>query len=77
MRTIRLEDLLKERKAKLKIALEIENGMPSRLPGRRPRDPEKEKLLIKLEKARRQQMIDSGKLEIIDAKHWIWHIDHS
>ncbi len=76
MKTIRFEDWKKERKAKLKIALEIENSIPDRLPGRRLRDPEKEKLLIKLEKARRQKMIDSGKLEIISPKHWIWHIDH-
>jgi hypothetical protein len=75
MRRISLEDWKKERRAKFKIAVDVENSLPDRLPGRRPRDPEKEKILIQLEKARREQLIRTGKIEIIGPRHWRWHIE--
>ncbi len=74
MRTISFEEWKKQRKAKFAIAVEVENRFPHRLPGRRPRDPEKEKILIRLEKARRQRMIESGKIEILGPRHWRWRI---
>ena len=74
MRRMRLEDWKKERKTRLPIAVDVENSLPDRLPGRRPRDPEKEQILITLESARLERFIKTGKIEIIGPRHWRWHI---
>lgn len=74
MRRMRLEDWKKERKTRLPIAVDVENSLPDRLPGRRPRDPEKERILIALESARLKRFIKTGKIEIIGPRHWRWRI---
>lgn len=74
MRTIKFEDWKKERKAKLAKAIEVENLLPDRLAGRRPRDPEKEEILTQLDVARRNRMIESGKLQILGPRHYRWRI---
>lgn len=74
MRSINFEDWKKARKAKFRLALEVENSLSERSPGRRPRDPEKEELLIRLEKSRKEKMIASGKLEILGPRHYRWRI---
>ena len=52
-----------------------ESDRPGRLPGRRPRDPEKERLLTEMLKARWQQLIDSGKLEVVGPRKYKWHTE--
>gem|GEM_PF-2981277 len=47
----------------------------NRLPGNRPRDPEKKRLISELDKARFDRYIASGKLQIINLRHWKWRID--
>ena len=74
MRRMRLEDWKKERKTRLPIAVDVENSLPDHLPGRRPRDPEKEQILIALESARLERFIKTGKIEIIGPRHWRWRI---
>jgi|GEM_PF-6288270 len=75
MRSIDYEDWKKRRQGQFLTAVEVENRFMGPHIGRRPRDPEKEQLLIKLEKARRQHLIDTGKLEILGPRLWKWRID--
>ena len=48
----------------------IENAFEGRVPGRRPRDDEKELLLIRMDIARQHRYIESGKLRIISQRLW-------
>ena len=75
MRCVSYEEWKKERKSKFAIAIAVDNSLPERLPGRRPRDPEKETLLIEVEMSRRQRWIETGKLEIIGPRHWKYRVD--
>ena len=43
---------------------------PTRLPRRRPRDPEEERVLIKLAKAKRERWLREGKLQILGERHY-------
>lgn len=75
MRTIRYEDWKKRRREMFRTAVEVENRLGGPSGGNRPRDPEKEQLLIRLEMARRQRFIDSGKLQILGPRKMRWRID--
>lgn len=74
MRKIKYEDLKKEKKERFAELIALENRFEGRAVGRRPRDPEKEAVLIRLDKARMKRYIESGKLEILGPRHWRWHI---
>lgn len=65
MRKIKYEDLKREKKERFRELIDLENRFEGRVAGNRPRDPEKEKVLIKLDKARMKRYIESGKLEIL------------
>lgn len=65
----------KERAARFRRAIELENSFHGRAAGRRPRDPEKEKLLADLDKARWKRYIESGKLEALGPRKWKWRVD--
>ena len=58
-----------------RILLDLENTFQGRAPGNRPRDPEKEKLLARLDRARFQRYLKSGKIEILGPRRWKWRID--
>jgi len=75
MRTINFEDWKKQAPRLLKARIKADNSMESRVPGRRPRDPEKEKVLSRLDKARWKRYIESGKIQIVSPRRWIWRID--
>lgn len=75
MKSIDYEDWKKQRRGKFLISVGVENSLGGRRPGMRPRDPEKERILIRLEMARRQRLIDSGKLRILGPRLWQWRID--
>jgi hypothetical protein len=53
----------------------LEEKYQSRAPGRRPRDPEKERILTQLDRARWQRYLDSGEVQIIGPRLWRWRID--
>ncbi|MEN6357723.1 MAG: hypothetical protein ABFD83_11645 [Armatimonadota bacterium] len=55
--------------------IDIENKFEGRVPGRRPRDPEKEKILLQLDKARRARYIETGKIEILGPQRMKWHVN--
>lgn len=55
--------------------LELENSFEGHAPGRRPRDPEKEKFLSERDIARLKRYKETGKLQIIGPRHWRWRID--
>lgn len=56
-------------------AVDVENAFSGPRVGNRPRDPEKERVLIALETARRNSYIESGKLQILGPRLWKWRID--
>jgi hypothetical protein len=74
MKSIRYDDWKKQRRTKFKTAVAVENSFNEPYVGQRPRDPEKERILIRLEKARRDRLIRSGKIEIIGPRKWRWNI---
>ncbi len=47
---------------------------PERTPRERPWDPEEERLLIQLDRARRDRMIASGELVQLGPRHWRWQV---
>ena len=49
---------------------------PRRLPRRRPRDPERERVLIELDLERRRRWIESGKLVELGPRHWRLNITY-
>lgn len=55
--------------------LQINSKFVGRPSGGRPRDPEKEKALMEMDKARFERYIESGKIKIIDDYRWQWRID--
>ena len=53
----------------------LENSFEGRAVGRRPRDPDKEKILIEMDRNRRRQYMESGKLEMVGPRRWKWRVD--
>ena len=53
----------------------LEAEFEGHAPGRRPRDPEKERVLTQLDIARWKRYIESGKVEILGPRLWKWRID--
>jgi hypothetical protein len=52
----------------------LEDSFPARLPRQRLRAPPKEKLLIKLDLARRDRLLAGGELIRLGPSHWRWRI---
>lgn len=75
MRKIDYEEWKQRRPALREARLRADNRFEGRAAGRRPRDPEKEKVLAELDKARRARYIASGKLKIVTPRVWEWRID--
>lgn len=75
MNSVRYEDWKKKRREGFLAAVAVENKFSGPRIGNRPRDPEKEQVLIRLEKARRKRYIESGKLVILSPRLWKWRID--
>ena len=74
MKTVQYEDWKKKRRAGFLTAVGVENTLSVPRIGKRPRDSEKEQLLIRLETARRKRYIQSGKIEILGPRLWKWRI---
>jgi hypothetical protein len=55
--------------------IDIENKFEGRVPGRRPRNAEKEMVLLDLDKARRTRYIKTGKIEILGPRSIRWRVD--
>lgn len=62
---MRWEDLLEEKKKKLWVKCYVEKGIR-----RRPRDSEKEKVLILLDYARMRRFIEEGKFEVLGERRY-------
>ena len=73
--TINYDDWKKRRGERRAATLGLENSFVGRAAGMRPRDPKKEEILARMTRARIARYIESGKLEIIDSKHWKWRVD--
>ncbi len=58
-------------RSRLAVLAQIPSG--ERLTRQKPRDPDEEKLLIKMDLLRRERMIASGELEQLGPQHWRWH----
>ena len=75
MKSVCYEDWKKKRRTGFLTAVGVENSLGEVRVGKRPRDPEKEALLIRLETARRERYLQSGKLQILGPRLWKWRID--
>ncbi len=75
MRVVDYAEWKKKRRELMTRLLPLENTFEGHAPGRRPRDPEKERVLTQLDKARWRRYIDSGKVQIISPRLWRWRID--
>ena len=75
MKTVDFNKWKEERRKRLGLLVSLENKYQTRAVGRRPRDPEKERVLLKLDLARRAKYIETGKLEILGPRNWKWRID--
>lgn len=75
MRRIEYRDWKQEIAQKRRRLFVLEARFQGRAPGRRPRDPEKERVLAQLDRARWQRYLDSGKLQVIGPREWKWRID--
>jgi hypothetical protein len=75
MRTIKWEEWKKQKREFTLKLLELENTYQGRAPGRRPRDPEKEKILARMDKERMERFIATGKLQILGPRLWKWRVD--
>jgi hypothetical protein len=75
MKTVDYEEWKKRRQVRFAGAVGVENRIGGRKPGNRPRDAEKERILIRLEMARRRRFFESGKLRIAGPRLWEWRTD--
>ena len=75
MRRINYEEWKKSRHVVFDRLVEVENRFHGRAAGRRPRDPQKEKILMEMDRARRDRLIASGKLEIVAPRRWKWRVN--
>ena len=75
MRRVNYEEWKKSRRVVFDRLLEVENRFQGRAAGRRPRDPEKERILVEMDRARRDRLIESGKLEIVEPRRWKWRVN--
>ena len=75
MREIDYNRWKSEKKARRHDLLALENSFEGRELDRRPRDPEKEALLMRLDLLRKADYIRSGKLRIIGPKDFEWRLD--
>lgn len=75
MRTVDYDTYRRERWTRYAQRLvDLENSFPVRLPRQRPRAPLKEKLLLELDLARRDQLLACGELIRLGPRHWRWRI---
>ena len=75
MRVVNYSEWKLKRRALRAKLLELENTFEGRVAGRRPRDPDKEQVLVQLDIARWKRYLESGKVQIIGPRHWKWRID--
>lgn len=75
MRTVNYAEWKLQLKSRRKRLLALEQTFKGHAPGNRPRDPEKEKLLARLDIARFERYLATGKIEIIGPRHWKWRVD--
>ena len=74
MKRINYEEWKKSRQVMFDRLVEVENRFHGRAAGRRPRDPEKQRILIEMDRARRERLIESGKLEMTEPRRWKWRV---
>ena len=75
MRRVDFENWKKQKSRVCAIRLRTDSSFEGHVPGNRPRDPDKERLLSELDKARWQRYVQSGKLQILGPRRWEWRID--
>lgn len=73
-RVINYEDWKAQRRSLLAKQIAIEETFIGRASGGRPRDPEKERLLMEMDRRRWDRLIASGKLEKIGPRKWRWRV---
>ena len=75
MRTIDFDGWKKQKSRVFETMIRTESSFEGRVPGRRPRDPEKERILSELDKVRWLRWLQSGKLAKLGPRHYRLRID--
>lgn len=75
MKQLDYEEWKRRKRERFAAFAKVESRFEGRVPGNRPRDPDKEKILIRMDIERRRRYIESGKLEIVNPKFWKYRID--
>ena len=75
MKRIDFSEWKKQKSRLLQIRLRTESPFEGRLVGNRPRDPEKERILSELDKARWERYLQSGKIEKLGPRRYQFRID--
>ena len=75
MRQIDFSEWRKQRSRVLHIGLHTEDAFQDHLAGNRPRDPEQERILSQLDKARWKRYLESGKIEKLGPRRYRFRID--
>ncbi len=75
MEIIDYDEWKRQKPAVTRARLRADERFQGRAPGRRPRDPEKEQVLARLDKARWARHIASGKLIMVGPRKWMWRVD--
>ena len=76
MKQVDYQDWKRRRRERFAELAKIESRFAGRVAGNRPRDPEKEKILTRMDQDRRRRYIASGKLEIVSPRIWRYRISH-
>ena len=75
MRKIDFDEWKKQKSRVTALRLRAGSSLGDRVAGNRPRDPEQERVLSAMDKARWERYIQSGKLQILGPRLWKWRID--
>lgn len=75
MKEVDYRDWKRRKKEVFAKLVDVENKSEGRVPGRRPRNAEKETVLLGLDKARRARYIKTGKIEIIGSRRIKWRVN--
>ena len=76
MKEIDYRDWKRRKQEHFAASAKAESRFEGRVAGNRPRDPDKEKILARMDQERRRRYVESGKLEIVSPRVWRYRISH-
>ena len=77
MRRVDLKEWKKQRSLVFETMIRTDNSFEGRATGKRPRDPEKERILSALDIARWQRWIGTGRIEVLGPRRYRLNVERS